>query len=95
MKGADAPELWAQGRREEVLGYVAQDVRTTMELATACEASGMFRWVAHSGKVRSLMLSKGWLTVSEAQRLPLPDTSWMDDPWPRTKFTGWIGWGDP
>jgi hypothetical protein len=28
----------------------------------------------------------GWLTVSEAQRLPLPDTSWMDEPWPREKY---------
>ena len=38
MNGAIAPVLWAEGRREEVLGYVAQDVRTTLELATTCEA---------------------------------------------------------
>ena len=29
MSGAVAPVLWAEGRREEVLQYVAQDVRTT------------------------------------------------------------------
>ena len=46
-----------------------------MEGATACEACGEFRWVARSGKVRTLMLSEGWLTVREALELPLPDTS--------------------
>jgi hypothetical protein len=92
MKGADAPVLWAQGRQEEVLKYVAQDVRTTMELATACESRGELRWVARSGKVRSMALPGGWLTVSESLELPLPDTAWMSfEAWPRTKFTGWMG----
>jgi hypothetical protein len=27
--------------------------------------------------------------------LPLPDTSWMSDPWPRERFTGWMGWSRP
>ena len=22
--------------------------------------------------------------------LPFPDTSWMDEPWPRERFTGWM-----
>jgi hypothetical protein len=90
MSGAMAPVLWAEGRREEVLAYVARDVRCTLELATTCEARGALRWVARSGKVRSLRLSEGWLTVRDALGLPLPDTSWMSDPWPRTRFTGWL-----
>ena len=49
------------------------------------------RWVARSGKVRQMELPRGWLTVGEALELPLPDTSWMDEPWPREKFTGWMG----
>ena len=93
MKGADAPVLWAEGRREEVLQYVGQDVRTTLEVATTCEASGAMRWVARSGKVRCMTLGEGWLTVREALGLPLPDTSWMDEPWPRERFTGWTGAG--
>jgi hypothetical protein len=91
MKGADAPVLWAEGRREEVLKYVAQDVRIALALATACKALGELRWVARSGKVRKMAMPKGWLTVSEALGLPLPDTSWMDSPWPRERFTGWMG----
>jgi hypothetical protein len=51
MKGADAPVLWAEGRWEEVLRYVTQDVRITMELATTCEALGALRWVARSDKL--------------------------------------------
>ena len=59
MKGADAPVLWAEGRREEVLRYVAQDVRTTLALATACESCGSFRWVARSGRLRTMPLPRG------------------------------------
>lgn len=91
MTGAVAPVLWAEGKREEVLQYVAQDVRTTLDLATACEAGGAMRWIARSGKLRSMVLPEGWLRVNQAERLPQPDTSWMTDPWPRTKFTGWMG----
>ena len=49
MSGELAPLLWADGKREEVLAYVAQDVRTTLDVATACEAGGALRWVARSG----------------------------------------------
>jgi len=90
MSGAQAPVLWAEGKREEVLRYVAQDVRTTLEAAQACESLGALRWVARSGKVRSMALREGWLTVSEALELPLPDTSWMDEPWSREDFVGWM-----
>ena len=30
-----------------------------------------------------------WLTVEEAIRLPLPDTSWMNDPIARDEFISW------
>jgi len=93
MIGKLAPALWAEGKREEVLRYVGQDVRTTLDLARACESCGAFRWVARSGKVRCMTLGEGWLTVREALELPLPDTSWMDEPWLRERFTGWTGAG--
>jgi hypothetical protein len=89
MNGKLAPALWAEEKREEVLRYVGQDVRTTLELARVCESRGELRWVARSGKVRCMTLGEGWLTVEVALRLPLPDTSWMDEPWPRERFTGW------
>jgi hypothetical protein len=91
MKGELAPVLWARGEREKVLNYVAQDVRTTLDLARACEAVGELRWIARSGRMPCMALGKGWLTVREALGLPLPDTSWMSDPWTRERFTGWMG----
>jgi hypothetical protein len=91
IKGADAPVLWAKGQREEVLRYVAQDAKTTLELARACEGCRELRWVARSGRLRRMTLREGWLTAREALGLPLPDTSWMDEPWPRERFTGWMG----
>jgi hypothetical protein len=92
MTGELAPVLWAKGRREEVLRHVGQDVRTTLELARACEACGELRWVSRSGMIRSMPLPGGWLAVDDALRLPLPDTPWMtSEPWPRERFTGWMG----
>ncbi len=70
MTGELAPVLWAQGKREEVLAYVAQDVRTTLELAQVCESRGELRWVARSGRLRSMALGDGWLTVREALSVP-------------------------
>jgi hypothetical protein len=69
MNGAVAPVLWAEGKREEVFRYVAQDMRTTLELATACEVLGALRWIARSGNLRSMVLSEGWLTVETARSL--------------------------
>ena len=90
MNGAMAPILWADGKREAVLDYVAQDVRTTAELVTQCEDCGRLRWIAKSGKLRTMALPDGWLTVEEAEQLPEPNTSWMTDPWEKAKFTAWL-----
>jgi hypothetical protein len=91
MTGELALVLWARGEREKVLKYVCQDVKTTMEVARVSESCGELRWVSRSGMRRSLLLPEGWLPVSEARELPLPDTSWVTDPWPRERFTEWMG----
>ncbi len=85
-----APQYWADGRTEEVLDYVSGDVRATLELARTCEKQRKLRWVARSGKARDFSLGSGWLSVEAAMRLPEPDTSWMNDAMPRSRFTGWL-----
>ncbi len=90
MNGAMAPVLWAEGQRTAVLDYVAQDVRTTAALATACETKGALRWITKSGKPRTMRLPSGWLTMEQAEQLPQPNTSWMPEPWVRTDFTAWM-----
>ena len=42
MSGILAPQLWAEGRYQEVLDYVGQDVRIARNLAQKCQQSGKF-----------------------------------------------------
>ncbi|MGD0654521.1 MAG: ribonuclease H-like domain-containing protein [Thermoguttaceae bacterium] len=90
MSGLLAPRLWAEGRHQEVLDYVAQDVRITLEIARKCEEKRKFQWLTRKGTKSSMDLPKGWLTVRDALRLPKPDTSWMDSPIPRQQYTRWL-----
>ena len=90
MDGSKAPIYWKEGRRQEVLDYVCQDVITTYLVCMAVERSRALRWTTSRGTSQILPMPKGWLTVEEAARLPLPDTTWMRNPWPRSKFTGWM-----
>jgi hypothetical protein len=85
-----APRLWAERRHQEVLDYVSQDVHATLQLAQSCEAQRCLRWMKSKGGIGEARLPRGWLTVDEARRLPEPDTSWMDQPIPRSRFTDWL-----
>ena len=90
MSGSQAPKLWAQGQFQEVLEYVAQDVRTTMQIARTCEERRRLQWITRRGTKSSMSLPNGWLTVRDALRLPEPDTSWMSAPLLRRDFTAWL-----
>ncbi len=90
MSGAEAPAAWAAGRYEEVLAYVKQDAIATVQLAQVCEERHEMAWITRVGKKRRMPLENGWLSVEAAGRLPLPDTSWMNDPPRRERFTSWI-----
>ncbi len=88
----EAPKLWKDGKHETVLNYVGQDCRVALKVAEKSEQRRNFSWITQSGKANDLALPKGWLTVQDAMKLPLPDTSWMKTaPWPRSKFTKWLG----
>lgn len=89
VSGAKAPYLWAEGQFETVLEYVEQDVRSTLEVALEVEKRHGLAWIAKSGRRNSLAIQR-WLTVTEALKLPEPNTSWMDTPMPRSRFTGWM-----
>jgi len=91
MSGVLAPQLWAQGRFQEVLNYVVQDVRIALQVALKCEERRRFEWITRRGTTSSMSLPRGWLCVRDALGLPAPDTSWMDSPIPRRDFTQWLG----
>ena len=90
VSGLEAPALWAAGEYDKVLAYVAQDVRVTRSIASQSERSRDFRWTTRRGSLGHMPLPRGWLSVSEALRLPLPDTSWMSDPPQRNNFLAWL-----
>lgn len=90
MTGDMAPRMWQEGLYKEVLAYVQQDVQTLIELWAAGDGLRRLNWVSNRGYPQRLPLPRGWVTVEEALNLPLPDTSWMSNPWPRSKFTGWL-----
>jgi len=89
MDGVQAARLWAAGHYDEVLAYVAQDVRATAAVYEQAVQSRRLRWVNTRGRLSS---ADGTLvSVRSAYELPLPDTSWMSRaPWPREKFVGWM-----
>jgi hypothetical protein len=90
MSGLLAPRLWAQGKYQEVLDYVAGDVRIALGVALKCEERRKFEWITQKGSKSTMPLPRGWLTVGDALKLPQPDTSWMSRPISRSEFTGWI-----
>lgn len=92
VSGALAPQLWADGRHDEVLAYVAQDAKVTLVMAMIAERRMGIMWIARSGAVKYLSFPR-WLTVQEAMALPEPDTGWMDNPIPRSRFVEWMNGG--
>jgi hypothetical protein len=61
-----------------------------IELWAAVDGLRKLTWISNRGYPQRLPLPKGWVKVEEALNLPLPDTSWMSNPWPRSKFSGWL-----
>jgi hypothetical protein len=90
MSGAMAPIYWTQGMRKKVLDYVAQDAKTTLDLALAVETNRELHWTSNRGSPQFLPLTQGWLTVRQALAMPEPDTSWMSRPMSRRQFIAWL-----
>lgn len=93
MSGAKAVEMWETGNLDEqrqVIEYVRQDARVTLDIIQTIEQRGAISWPTKAGRLSHHKLERGLLSVRECLALPLPDTSWMTDPWPREKFSGWI-----
>lgn len=90
VDGAMAPEMWQQGRYQEVIDYCVRDTRLTLQVAQAVIDRGVAEWTSKSGKPQSVKIDR-WLTPAQAVQLPEPDNSWMTNPWTRSKFVGWCG----
>jgi len=93
MDGSKAPLLWAAGEYDKVFRYVANDTRVTLDVAQAVERTGKLQWYSRRQRLNWVKVDR-WLTVKECLELPLPDTAWMTDPMPRSKFTAWMQVGE-
>jgi hypothetical protein len=91
MDGSKAASDWLGTRedQERVLAYCEQDARLTLDVALNIESASQIRWISKKGKDNWEPVER-LLTVRECLQLPLPDTSWMDNPWSREKFAGWL-----
>lgn len=88
MTGADAPKVW-RTNPEKVLHYVGQDVIQPLQLAEKVEKKRSLTWRKRNGNYGNVPIDR-WRTVEECLTLPLPDTSWMNDPQTRESFFSWI-----
>lgn len=89
IDGAKAPELWAEGKRQEVIDYCVGDARMTLSIAHRALDLGGVQWTSKSGNPVIVDFER-WDTAVDALQRPEPDTAWMDTPWQRSKFTGWL-----
>ena len=90
VSGSLIPQLWNQGRYQELLHYVANDAKLTLAVAEACEKRGHFCWLASSGRRRFLSLSNGWRVVRSAMKLPPTNAVPKSWAWSRNRFTAWL-----
>lgn len=89
ISGAEVPALWAAGEHQRVLDYNLQDVKVTAQLAAAGDSARALRWLTQRGKPTRMELPNGWLSVTDAAKLPEPDTSWMSKPPRRQALMAW------
>lgn len=89
MSGGKAPGLWKAGEYKAVLDYLADDVRSTLELAEWIEKNQMIRWISERGYEQKIYVPKLY-TVRECLELDpvLPD--WVTNPVERKSMMEWI-----
>eukprot|EP01127_Copromyxa_protea_P007295 TRINITY_DN17208_c0_g1_i1.p1 TRINITY_DN17208_c0_g1~~TRINITY_DN17208_c0_g1_i1.p1 ORF type:complete len:288 (-),score=63.80 TRINITY_DN17208_c0_g1_i1:72-935(-) len=88
MKSEDVPKMWNSGKKQEVIDYVSEDVKVTIELAEKIARRKEITWQSKSGHPVTLPIPEVRL-VKDCQELPLPDVSWMKVSIPREAYIGW------
>lgn len=89
MEGKEAPEAWAKGEFQRVIGYVIGDSQITVKIVQAVVKAGGINWTTKTGKPASVTFRK-IKTIAECLLDPEPNNSWMDKPIDRHKVIAWI-----
>lgn len=86
--GAEAPVKWAAGLYQEVMDYCAHDVRILYDITLQIEAQKRMEWISRKGRMQSLALPEGLLTVREVlNTVPGHPNPYL----PLENFTAWLG----
>jgi hypothetical protein len=93
MTAEQAPIYWAAGKHQQVLDYLIQDVRTTLDLAGQVELHRQLNWITRRQTLGRVNLPHGWMNVEQALKLPEPESGWTGNKWSRSKFTAWLDIG--
>lgn len=89
MSGGKAPGLWKAGEYRAVLDYLADDVRSTLELAEWIEKNKMIRWISERGYEQKIYVPKLY-TVKECLELDPVLPEWVTNPVERKSMMEWI-----
>lgn len=89
MSGGKAPGLWKAGEYKAVLDYLADDVRSTLELAEWIEKNKMIRWISERGYEQKIYVPKLY-TVKECLELDPVLPEWVTNPVERKSMMEWI-----
>lgn len=89
MSGGKAPGLWKAGEYQAVLDYLADDVRSTLELAEWIQKNKMIRWISERGYEQKIPVPKLY-TVKECLELNPVLPSWVTNPVTKQSMMEWI-----
>lgn len=89
MSGARAPELWKAGEYQAVLDYLADDVRSTLELAEWVRDNKKIRWTSEKGYEQVIHVPKLY-TVKECLDLNPILPKWVTNPVSKKSMMEWI-----
>jgi hypothetical protein len=89
MSGGKAPSLWKAGEYKAVLDYLADDVRSTLELAEWIKKNQMIRWISERGYEQKIYVPKLY-TVRECLELNPVLPEWVTEPVERKSMMEWI-----
>ena len=88
FSGAQAPEYWRNKEFSAVKYYLDGDVIQPLRLFDVIMLNGGVRWTSKSGK--PMFVKQSHTLVKDLFKLPVPNTSWMENPKPRKDFVSWI-----
>ena len=89
MSGGKAPSLWREGQHRAVLDYLADDVRSTLELAQEIEKHGRIDWMSNNGYPQSIPIPK-LHTVKECLKIKRKIPKWVTEPVKLKSMMEWI-----